>query len=176
MRTFSFVILFFVSRLAFGQEPIRKANTIVVESSDSASVIYKNLKRLLLDNGFALVTSDNDVMSITARAPVPMNNTGEMTIDLYVKPGNPNQVIIRGMFDSDSSTIKNRIEYTKWASKWSKDKISWKKMDEFAKAYPGGEISYQVQDARQPLSDKEVLPWIGLGFGALIIFLIGSHK
>jgi len=148
----------------------------MVESSDSASVIYKNVKRLLLDNDFALVTSDNDVTSITARAPI--GSTGEMTIDLYVKPGNPNQVIIRGMFESDSSTIKHRIEYTKWGDR---PRTSWEKMDGFAKAYPGGKVFYQVKDARQmknarqSLSGEELLPWIGLGFGALIILLIGSQ-
>ena len=101
---------------------MHKANRIIVESSNSASVIYKNLKLLSLDTDFALVASDNDVMSITARAPT--GSTGEMIVDIYVKPGTLNQVIIRGMFDSDTSTIKNRIEYLKWAGKRSKAKIT----------------------------------------------------
>lgn len=142
MKSLLTLCLCLLSLVSFGQEIPKRANTIIVESSDSAATIFKNLKVMLLERQYTLTASDSDVFSITAKGTVSpgVSKSNEVILNLFVKQGSPNQVVLRGEFDTRSSYGIYKIEYSPLSGKNYKE--AWNRMDELAKSYPSGKVSY----------------------------------
>lgn len=117
--------------------PPKRANVIIITTTDSAAVAWRNIGRALAAQGFAIKSSDKDLLTVTTE-PLSVGGGGVVAVAALVKGG---AIELRGSIAVpaiDNGTAP--MEYR--GMEGSTYMRAWRKLDSAAKAYPGGTVSY----------------------------------
>ncbi|MDH3650864.1 MAG: hypothetical protein OEQ53_14355 [Saprospiraceae bacterium] len=142
----------------------KKANKIVIQTSDDIGTAFRNFGRLLLREGYVLEQSDATFYFLTTEPremKYGISGMGKLNLKLYVQfdeSENGTLIQITGKyaseqlfkaagggkdefnFDTQGNEILNR------GGKASLTGASWIIMDELAKALQGGSITYEISE------------------------------
>lgn len=136
----SLLIVVLLSLSAYAQvEPMKKANTITITTTDSANVALTNLAKLMQDQGFSIDKLDKELGSVTAKKNF---KTVALTANGYVRG---NIITLSGTYvvTMGNMSATGKAQYTGLAS--GGNKASFLEIDKVAKAYEGGKVSYSVR-------------------------------
>lgn len=121
--------------------PIKRANVIIITTTDSAHVAWQTIGRVLASQGFAIKSSDKDLLTVSTE-PVAVGEGGQVAVNAFVRG---NTIELRGnMAVPMLGTGVMPMEYRGMAG--STFMRSWRKVDSAAKAYPGGAVTYIRKD------------------------------
>lgn len=122
--------------------PQKGDNVIIISTTDSAAVAYRKIAMLLQDSGYTLAKTDKELLSLsTEMLDNRFYGNGTMSIAAYVRGDENAKVYINGsLMVAAISRTSSPIEFR--GMKGSPVKNAFDKMDEVAKAYPGGSVSY----------------------------------
>lgn len=157
---YSILILLYliISSPVIAQEAPKKANLISVKLDDNIDSAFRNVGRLLLDEGYELATADKVFYAITTE--VADKTTGFMKPTLEIKFNlifneleDGTSVDIKLMFLDKSLGRSGKKNFDDQAmraenrgAKSSALKTAWKVLDNFAKKIDGGSITYIIEE------------------------------
>ena len=156
--------LIFISIFIKAQEAPKNSNLIIIKTSDNIDDSFKEMGRVLLNEGYELETADKDFYVITTKVKQKkygFMGGGSLELKLNIQfdqVSDSTHLKIKGYvnsdqlasaagdknnsFDKDADRIKNK------GSKGSISKSSWIFIDEFAKKYENGIINYIIEESK----------------------------
>ena len=144
----STLILLAISTVALAQAP-KKANTIIITTTDPAEKAFEKYLGYLDDNGY-LIRSKEEFTNIKTSAKqfrfdVPGQSAiGYLEINLkFEEADGGTKVIFTGVY-SDLSIVKPKPVANKGSSRVGMG-MAWRLMNDVAIKYPGGNIEYFIQ-------------------------------
>lgn len=130
-------------------EPVKRANVITLHTTDSASVAYTKLARLLLAEGYVLEKTDRELGFINTGYYHASNRAIEVALRFVVVPQRTGALIeVRGMsrIPGMSNTLMagdSPIEYRGMGG--SPTMLAWETMARLATGYKAPGITYKRQ-------------------------------
>lgn len=135
-----------------GQEagaPFKGANVVLIHSTDSASVAYDKVGRLLLSEGYALDKTDKGLGFIGTSYREVAKGRAQVALRFTVIPA-PSGVVIQGRAVMHMPALQHTAlngdspaEYR--GMKGSPMLATWEELNRVAAAYPGGQLAYKRQ-------------------------------
>jgi hypothetical protein len=124
--------------LAQSNEPFKKASTIEIHTSMSASEAYKAIAMSLQDNGFIIASSDATLQTISTDGKVDKNITSKLSTS--VRGDSVSIIILKGTFEL-SNLGASPIMYRGMGG--SPSMRAWEQMEAVARALPFTSILYR---------------------------------
>jgi hypothetical protein len=131
--------------------PFKGANTIVVHTSDSAAVAYKNIARILLDAGYTLDRADKELLFLNTKSKSAPRYNMMHIVRASIKPsGSGSDIQIKDAFTlpgaaAVSAIMAGESETQFRGGQSSTYMICWNEMYRLAALYPNGKLSYLQQ-------------------------------
>ncbi len=157
MKKLVLFILVIFPVLVFAQAP-KKANTIIIVTSDSDDVAFKKMGRIFINEGFEMQTLDKDFYMLVTKIKnynYGMMGAGKIGIKLTAQidiQDEESMITVTGKVISsqissytDESFDSNAITIENVGGKSSISGASWRIMNEIAQKYNDGKISYFVK-------------------------------
>ena len=157
MKTFIFIIAIFPI-FAIAQttdQPIKKSNQIIIETTDQPDIAFQQIVSLLISEGYILKQSDKELGIITTE-PRKLGKVFFYIVQFNVlvdRSEGVTKIIFSGNYADatqihwndgttlDLSSLKNEINFSGMEKSFIKR--SWKIMEGFAVKYPDGVIFYR---------------------------------
>lgn len=142
------LILVTVSQIAVAQAP-KKANTIIITTSDPAEKVFERYLQFLDDGGY-LIRSKEEFTNIKTSAKqfrydLPGQSAiGYLEMNLKFEDVDGGTKVIFTGFFNDLSIVKPRPVANKGSSRVGIG-LAWRLMNDVAIKYPGGKIEYSIQ-------------------------------
>ncbi|WP_324671043.1 hypothetical protein [Hymenobacter sp. GOD-10R] len=131
--------------------PLKKANAILIETTDSATVAYRNMGRLLVTEGYTIAVSNADFATISTGDKPGKHGVLQAFTVLVTPMKAGSQIILTGTFaDTNMGVLSpgvgyQRIPIANSGMKGSPVQNTWASLDALAKAYPGGKVLYLIK-------------------------------
>jgi hypothetical protein len=131
------------------EEPVKRANVITLHTTDSASLAYTKLARLLLTEGYILDKTDRELGFINTGYHHATNQAIEVALRFVIVPQQSGTLIeVRGIsrMPSMSNTLMggdSPIEYRGMGG--SPVMLAWQAMSQLAASYKASNVTYRRQ-------------------------------
>lgn len=135
MKTSILFMLLLVSFNSFSQEqtrPFEKANTIIIYHYLDTETAFDEMYKLLVENGYFVIEA-NDRFHFLVTEEV-YKGSRSLAIKARV---DKNKVILGGTYGFNKATFR--------PSETNNDRIAFDKLNEIAKKFPEGSITYSMQ-------------------------------
>jgi hypothetical protein len=137
-----------------GQEaaaPFKKANLVIIHTTDSVATAYKKLAAVLLGAGYTLDRADKELGFLNTKArPTPNNKAMHTLRASVVAAQGGSDIQLRGSFAMPmlaamSPLMAGDSETVFRGMKGAPFMASWDEMQKVATLYPGGRVAYKQQ-------------------------------
>ena len=140
---------------AAGQEaptPFKKANTVIIHTTDSLGTAYKKLAGVLLNAGYTLDRNDKELGFLNTKARPAANKVAMHTLRAsVVKTPEGTDILLRGSYATPGLAavspwlMSGDTETEYRGMKTSVVMSCWNELEKVAALYPGGRLSYKAQ-------------------------------
>jgi len=163
------VVLFFLSLIMVtnaikAQEAPKNSNVIIIKTTENIDDSFKKVGRILIHEGYELETADKDFYMITTKITqkkyglmgggslevkfnIQFDQSNDSTIIKIIGFTNSAQLATAAGLNNDSFD-KDAIRVQNKGANGSIIKSSWIFMDEIAKKYMNGTISYIIEESK----------------------------
>jgi hypothetical protein len=140
---------------AAGQEtaqPFKKANTVVIHTSDSLAVAYRKLAGVLLNAGYTIDRNDKELGFLNTKARPASNKAAMQTLRASViKTQEGADILLKGSYSTPGLAAvspffmsgDSETEYR--GMKGSITMSCWNELEKVAALYPNGRLAYKAQ-------------------------------
>lgn len=124
--------------------PVKGANTIIIQTTDSASAALKKMARYFVTRGYTIDKIDSELGYFTTAAMRFANNTpASYRLKVVASESNPAKLSLTGSY-AHASRYGSTSEYMVFEEKQTYRRYTFLLADEAAKLYTGGVLSYEV--------------------------------
>lgn len=132
------------SPVPMAAEPFAKSNVLLVVTTDSARVAWKQIRQTLTEQGYAVAQSDADLLSFSTTAKAPDRHaTIALAVTGYVKPtATGSTVYLSGNYTLPVgfTTVEGQAVFA--GGEGGANKKAFRAVEKAAKAYPNGKVGY----------------------------------
>ena len=138
-----------------GQEvptPFKKANTIIIHTTDSTGTAYKKLAGVLFNAGYTLDRNDRELGFLNTKARPAANKAAMQTLRAsIIKTPEGADILLKGAYATPGLAaispwlMSGDTETEYRGMKTSIVMSCWNELEKVAALYPGGRLAYKTQ-------------------------------
>jgi len=119
--------------------PFKKANQIIIETSDSPDIAYRKIAGILFDNGIVIANSDKDLLMMSTEPIETHHAFGAVRykLSIRIEDGKKTKLKINGKFGTLNFNISQFVPISFEGMKNSPYMKGWRAMNKIAESYSG---------------------------------------